>query len=493
MSQIKIVNLTFSYDDSHNNIFENVSFEIDTNWKLGFIGRNGRGKTTFLKLLLGNYEYSGKILSTTKLEYFPFEIPNKTENTINIINSILNDYEYWQLQKELSLLRVDEDVLYRPFEKLSNGEQIKVMLITLFLKEDSFLLIDEPTNHLDLSARKAVSNYLKSKGGFILASHDRILLDSCVNHILSINKTNIEIQKGNFSSWYKNKNMLDSFEINQNERLKKDIKRLNKSAKEKLNWSNKTESTKYNTRNSGLRPDRGFIGHKSAKMMKRSKCIEQRQQSAIEEKSRLLKNIEKVEKLKITPLPFGPNQMISFNNVSFIIDNKEVCKNINFEMKPLDRIALCGKNGCGKSTILKFILGEKGIGYHGAFKRSNNLKISYIPQDASHLNGTLNDFAYINGLDDSLFNAILKKLDFNNDLFNKDIQRFSAGQKKKILIAKSLSEKANLYIWDEPLNFIDIFSRIQIEDMLLEFKPTILFVEHDESFVQKIATKIIEI
>lgn len=121
------------------------------------------------------------------------------------------------------MLKVSDDVLYRPFSSLSNGEQTKVMLAALFLKENSFLLIDEPTNHLDMKARELVSHYLRSKSGFILVSHDRAFLDHCVDHILSINKTNIEVQKGNFSEWRENKERQDNFELAENDRLKKKI------------------------------------------------------------------------------------------------------------------------------------------------------------------------------------------------------------------------------------------------------------------------------
>ncbi|MEL7658289.1 MAG: ATP-binding cassette domain-containing protein, partial [Bacillota bacterium] len=197
MSLININNLTFSYDSSFDYIFENVSFQIDTNWKLGLTGRNGRGKTTFLNLLMGRYEYTGSIQTSVSFDYFPYEAGDKNRDTLQIVEEIVLEYEYWRLQKELSLLDVDEEVLYRPFQTLSNGEQTKVLLAALFLKESNFLLIDEPTNHLDLNAREKVGQYLNSKKGFILVSHDRAFLDQCIDHILSINKNNIEIQKVN--------------------------------------------------------------------------------------------------------------------------------------------------------------------------------------------------------------------------------------------------------------------------------------------------------
>ena len=168
MSQISISNLTFAYEGSYDNIFEDVSFQIDTDWKLGFIGRNGRGKTTFLNLLLGKYEYQGTISHSTEFTYFPFAAEDETSDTLSIIEEIYPDYIYWKLLRELSLLEVDNSVLYRPFKTLSNGERTKVLLAALFLKENNFLLIDEPTNHLDMRGRELVARYLNSKKALYL-------------------------------------------------------------------------------------------------------------------------------------------------------------------------------------------------------------------------------------------------------------------------------------------------------------------------------------
>ena len=142
ISTITVSNLTFSYEGNYDSIFENASFSIDTNWKLGFIGRNGRGKTTFLNLLMGKFEYSGKISASVSFEYFPFEIQDKSKNSCDIADILCPNYEFWKLCKEISLLQMDEEVLFRPFKTLSKGEQTKVLLAILFLKENNFLLID---------------------------------------------------------------------------------------------------------------------------------------------------------------------------------------------------------------------------------------------------------------------------------------------------------------------------------------------------------------
>jgi len=362
----------------------------------------------------------------------------------------------------------------------------------LFLKENSFLLIDEPTNHLDLSGRKVVSDYLDSKKGFILVSHDRAFLDNCVDHILSINKTNIEIQKGNFSSWWHNKQLQDNSELAENAKLKQEIRHLQAAAKRTASWSDKVEKTKFGTRNSGLKPDKGYIGHKSAKMMKRSKNIENRQQTAIAEKSELLRNIETSAGLKIRPLKHYQSNLAELREISIFYDGRAVCSGVSFSIAQGDRVALCGQNGSGKSSILKLIWGEP-LCYQGTLSKASGLKISYVSQDTSDIQGNLSAYAKENKIDESLFKAILRKLDFPRVQFEKDLADFSGGQKKKVLLARSLCEQAHLYIWDEPLNYIDVISRLQIEDLLLEYKPTILFVEHDSAFCQGLSTKSVKL
>lgn len=488
MPEINIKNLTFAYEGSYDNIFEDVSFSIDTAWKLGFVGRNGRGKTTFLRLLMGDFAYSGQITAPLGFSYFPFPLPDTDRLTVDVLHELAAGKEEWMWRRELKLLDVDDGALYRPFHTLSHGERTKIQLAALFIRDDRFLLIDEPTNHLDAHARAAVTEYLNKKKGFILVSHDRRFLDGCVDHILAINKANIEITKGNFSTWMENKARQDAFEQNRNEKLQSEIRHLSDAARRTAGWSDKVEATKIGQ---GVY-DRGAVGHKAAKMMKRAKALEVRRQGAIEEKEKLLKNIDYASALKITPLRHHARVLVRAEEFSVCYGGTPVFAPLSFRLETGQRLVLAGKNGCGKSSILKYIVGD-AIPHTGSLTRASGLKISYVPQDTSFLRGDLSGYAKAAGIDESLFKTILRKLDFLRVQFEKDMSQFSEGQRKKVLIARSLSEQAHLYIWDEPLNYVDVLSRMQIEDLLKEFAPTMMLVEHDAAFLEAVASDILEI
>ena len=487
MSIIRAENLTFCYEGSYDNVFENVGFTIDSDWKLGLVGRNGRGKTTLLNLLMGRYGYRGTITSSVKFEYFPYEVRDPSLNTEEVISGVCPNAPKWQVKRELSKLMVDEQVLYRPFDTLSNGERTKVLLAALFLNGGRFLLIDEPTNHLDTAARRVVSHYLNSKGGFILVSHDRSFLDGCVDHIMSINRSDIEIRAGNFSEWFSSFEERQQAELLQNERLKRDISRLKAAARRTSEWSDRTEKSKKGRAASGLKQDKGYVGHKAAKLMKRSRALEDRRQRAVDERSGLLRNIEQTDPLKLAPLRHRSENLAVFRGVSVSYDGRRAFGPLSFEIKRGSRIAVAGINGSGKTSVLKVAAGLKAD-YTGEVWRAADLTISYLPQDMSWLKGTLDSFLEQNGLDESLFCAILRKLYFERAWFERRLELMSPGQQRKVLIAKSLCESAHLYIWDEPLNYIDLYSRIQLEKLILEFSPTMVFVEHDEVFCNNIAT-----
>ena len=509
MSLINVNNLTFAYEGSFDNIFENTSFMIDTNWKLGFIGRNGKGKTTFLNLLMGKYEYKGTISTTAVFDYFPYVTSpgDMTKNAYELMENWKPGVEDWKVMCELPKLALDAELLYRPFNTLSFGERTKIMLAVLFSSENDFLLIDEPTNHLDKEAREIVKNYLKIKKGFMLVSHDRDVLDACIDHVLVLNRASIEVQTGNFSSWWENKEKADINARAENEKHLKEIGKLEAAADRAGRWAEKSENSKI-----GFDPSkehdrsistRSFIGAKTKKMQKRVKAYEGRINREIEEKEGLLNDIEEVTDLKLKPLRYHKERLILGRDYSLKYKDADanVFNGLTFEINCGDRVLIDGENGSGKSSLIKAILdmnckaAKETLHYEweGTLEVPENLIISYINQDTSHLKGFLKDYCESKGLEYTLLLSLLRQLDFERVQFTKPMEQYSEGQKKKVLIASSLLTPAHLYIWDEPLNYIDVFTRMQIEKLIETYEPTMLLVEHDVRFKEKIATKTISI
>lgn len=530
MAQIHVSNLTFGYEGCFDNIFENVSFSIDTNWKLGFIGRNGKGKTTFLRLLLGNHEYQGTIRTSTVFDYFPYQVQpeDMQENASELLNKWKEDCELWRVCCELEELDLEAEVLYRPFKTLSHGERTKLMLAVLFSGENDFLLIDEPTNHLDQASRESVKEYLCRKKGFILVSHDRDLLDACIDHVLVLNRCSIEVQSGTFSVWWENKSRKDAFSRMENEKHKREIEELRRASERSRTWADKNEGTKI-----GFNPvkehdrsigTRSYIGAKTKKMQSRVKQLERRIEREIEEKEGLLQDIENPIDLKLMPIKHHKEVLVSGRKYGIVYPGAKepVFENLDFTLHQGERIFVHGRNGCGKSSLIKGILrhmmpedtgdsrteDKSALACSGRYQEekskslpdeigelsvASNLVISYINQDTSFLHGSIKSFCAERNLEEALFCAILRQLDMDRVQFAKNMEDYSEGQKKKVLIAASLLTPAHLYIWDEPLNYIDVFSRMQIEKLILEYQPTMLVVEHDVRFREKIATQVLEL
>ncbi|MDE5758472.1 MAG: ATP-binding cassette domain-containing protein, partial [Allobaculum sp.] len=329
MSTIQISNLTFGYDSSPQILFEDLNLTLDTDWKLGLVGRNGKGKSTFLRLLAGQEAFSGFIQAQVEFEYYPPRLSDLDQLPIEVFHTLCPFQEDWELLSELNQLdpKLVSEVCSRPFSSFSQGEQGKFLMASLFCKPQTFLLLDEPETSLDYEGRKALVKYLKGKQGFILVSHDRFILDELVDHILYLEEEEMSLQVGNYSSWKINQEAKVQGLLQKNEQLHREIERLKQASDQTKNWAQKAEKQKkqaFRHKNQAKEfIDRGFQGHKAAKVMKRSKSLQKRQEKALEEKKDLLKIVETQEEIKMPVLACPYRTLISLEKVQVVYEEKE--------------------------------------------------------------------------------------------------------------------------------------------------------------------------
>lgn len=341
-------------------------------------------------------------------------------------------------------------------------------------------MLDEPTNHLDRGGIKQLAKYLLGKSGFLVVSHHRQFLDLCVDHIIAIEKQGVMVQQGNYQAYEYEYELKKEFELKQRDKIEKDVRRLEEVARDRRNWSNAREKEKIGA------GDKGFVSHRAAKMMKRALCVERRINQQLEEKKELIQYKEHRPYLKILQ-----NQQVTLlyqvSHLKVCYGEKLVLGDINFTLEAGERLVIEGGNGSGKTTLIKSLLGQ--IPYEGLIKRDNRVKVAYVSQFPAYQSGLLRDILQIEQLDEARFRSILGALSCHRDIFDRDLSTFSLGELKKVDIARSLYGQSQLLIWDEPLNGLDILSRKAIEEAILKYQPTLIFIEHDETFIEKIATK----
>lgn len=492
MTTIEFKNLTFGFDTQASYLFDQTHLVLQSEWRLGLVGRNGRGKTTLLRLLMGDYHYKGKIEHQLDFIYFPQKVTDKTKLTYDVLQD-LSHFELWKIEKEITLLNMNLDSLWRPFESLSGGEQTKILLALLFVDDQHYPLIDEPTNHLDATSRQQVARYLHDKQqGFIVVSHDQLFIDQVVDHVLAIEKSQLLLYQGDFSTYLEQKHQRDQFESAQNEKLKKEISRLKQAAVQKAEWSRGRERDKLGSPNqpgSGAIFDTGAIGARSARMMKRSQTMMKRMRQQADEKAQLLKDVEYVKSLHMNVKPSHRQKILTVEHLQLSYNNQPLFDPISFEIQKGQRLAIQGSNGSGKSSIIQYLFDAFHGEATGITSRLQGLAVSYLSQDYDNNQGTLREFADQHALNYSDFLNNLWQLGVERQVFQNRIEDMSMGQRKRVALAQSLVTPAELFIWDEPLNYLDIFNQQQLEAVIQKMQPTMLIIEHDRHFLKNVATK----
>lgn len=521
MSSIVISEMSFCYKEFYEPIFKNITITLDTNWKLGLIGRNGRGKTTLLKLIHGEYiPDQGKIIKTLDTEFFPYEAVTDYTNTLDVLKEVIGGLKTLEdklssfenqsdslvylealqqyldsdgfemegkIRKEMYHMHLPEHLLEQDFDLLSGGEKTKLLLIAMFLRKNTFHLLDEPTNHLDIEGQRIIAEYLSKKSGFIVVSHDREFLDQVIDHVISINKADITIEKGNYSTFKQNKDLKEIYEFRTRDKLENEIIALERRSSEARGWAKQANKEKnpyanHNRANGG----KAF--------MRQAKHSEKMISENLEDKKSLLKNYEKEKTLKITQEQLNERCLVRVSNLSFDYAGNAInplISSLSFEVCHGDRLWIKGKNGTGKSTLLKLM--NKTI-KSSAVMTARGLEISYAYQEPLWIEGYLIDlFSKEPPEIFERFHMICKMFDLPPDYLKRPLETYSSGQIKKADIARALALKCHILFLDEPLNYMDVYFREQLEKAILTFKPTIVFVEHDARFGENVANGVVEL
>lgn len=523
MSTIAVENVHFHYDNPYTPVFSGLTLSIDTSWRTALTGLNGRGKTTLLRLIAGQLAAtSGTILTPVATSSFPYTIDNPQRPTLDVLIDCIAPFQQWeqQMQKlltegtdtsiarygdilenyeklggydiearceqECARMGMTSDILHQTFSTLSAGQQTRAMIMALFLNSGVYPLIDEPTNHLDMEGRAILGDYLAQKQGFLLVSHDRTFLDVCADHVVAINRNDVRVVYGAFSQWREQMDAEQEHERRRTTNLQRELHSLEAVAQQRRSWSHSKEKEKRGAY------DKGFIGHRAAKQMKRALQAERRIEEKIAEKQTLLSNVETQRKLHIGRITTAPDIVLTVDNAGVDIGGRPVFSGVSFTLHRGERIAVLGQNGSGKTTLLRTVcrefIPERGIAYIPSW-----LVVARSYQNPLWNNGYLREHLYRHNIDETKFRTLMGSFGIAGGIFDRPIETFSFGQRKKVDLCRSLLQPAHLLVWDEPMNYIDLLAREQIEEALMEAQPTMLFVEHDRAFVERVATSVVEL
>ena len=531
MSSIILQHVDFNYDGPYNDVFTDLSLVMDTSWRTGLVGRNGQGKSTLLNLLAGHLEPSaGSLELSEQTLYFPMPV-DRSLNTLDAILDAIAPFRYWEarmeelladgseqalieyseiqeqyqtrggyeivanIEQEFHRLDLPSSMMARPFGSLSGGEQTRAMITALFVQEGYFALIDEPTNHLDIRGRQQMAAYLASKPGFLLVSHDRRFLDEAIDHVVSINLSDVRVNRGNYTSWKTSMEEIELHEERTRTNIERSVKQLKRAALQRREGSLSRERDKHNndaSKGGSALLDKGFIGHRAAKQMKKALNFERRVEGQLEEKQSLLKNKNKSRELKLETREDAPEILLGIHNLCVSFDEKPIIEDLSLSLHKGDRIAVVGPNGSGKSTLFNVIAGDLEAG-SGVVARAGHVRYSRAYQHPLWARGEIRDHLSKAGYDETRFRQILGSFGVRGDVFDRPLETYSEGQRKKVDLCRSMMSDAEFFLWDEPMNYIDVLSREQIEKAILEFQPTIIFIEHDVQFVEQVATGILSL
>ncbi len=512
---ININNFTKSF--GRENLFEDISLTIHPNNKIALVGKNGSGKTTLLKCLVGHEDFQGRIesndikislmeqeknfddLDKTFNDYMKdkkeelenkkikleaelgnqeiYEDEDKFNHIIDSYNLLLADtslgFEIKKIIEILDKLGINKDILNQKISELSGGQKIKLRLAECLAKKADLYLLDEPTNHLDLETLEWLEDYLENNAkSLIVISHDPYFLNKIVDNVWEIEDKKIKQYNSNYAEYEENKIKHLMILKKQFKDLTKKKEKLLESAKEKRRWADISCSSKLKAVADRLERDANKI-----------EIGPNPDDFATEIKIRFTnKKLHNCELFRITSLTKKFDNLTLFENISQEIDQGE-------------KVAIIGGNGTGKTTFLKMLVGIVEI-TSGNIRKRNDLEIGYFDQELVGINQEQTLMGYLKNeteRKEPFLKSALSKFNFKKETFDQQVKKLSGGEKGRLNILRITTENNEVLLLDEPTNNLDIYIRDSLEKAMNEFPGTVIFVSHDRDFIDKVATRVLEI
>ena len=491
-----------------NLVLENISFEIHSTDRLGIVGKNGCGKTTLFKIITGEESYDKGNLARRKgasLGYLPqdtgifndFIVKDLLNEGFTELNEIKEriDLLLWDMEENLELygeledryaklggyereealkrvilgLKIDENLLHKSFGELSGGEKSRVVLGKTLLQNPNVLLLDEPTNHLDIHTVEWLEEFLREyEGSVVIISHDRYFLDRVTNKIVEIERGEAFSYLGNFSSFTKEKEEIMQRQLEAYELQQKQIEKMEDAIRRFRHW--------------GANSDNEAMFKKAKNMEKRIERMEKVELPKDDKKIRL--NFQEEKK--------GNFRVLKVENLSKNFGDKTLYENISFEIVKGEKVALIGKNGTGKTTLIKEIMENN----NPQIRLGESVKIAYLDQICEFEDESLQVIEYFfretDLKEEELRPALARYHFYGEDVFKK-ISGLSGGEKSRLKLMIMITKGFNFLILDEPTNHLDIGFKEVFEETLKDFTGTVLFISHDRYFLNSVCERIIEL
>lgn len=513
MSIINALDLSISFGE--NIVLDNITFDINENEKVGLIGANGVGKTTLFKIITGQYdEYTGsfikgKNINIGYMEQHTCSVKGRTvyqellsvfepliemERTIEACSRAIEEQSgdihahIAELDRLTNQFQRDGGLTYQSrtrsallglgftqedfdltTDKLSGGQRSKLTLAKLLLSGANFLLLDEPTNHLDIQSVEWLEAFLKDfKGSVFMISHDRYFLDQVTNKTIELHNGRVVSYKGNYSEFLKKKEQVQKSIEEKYEEDLKEIHRLEGIVAQQRQWNRE----------------------------KNIKTAESKLKQIDRIKAQLIVPEKEAEKIHFdfSPKAVSGNEVLQCVGLSKSFGEKQLLKNAEFLLKRGERVFLLGPNGCGKTTLLKILMGDLEQDF-GKIIFGANVQTGYFDQvqdkldlNKSAIDEVWNQFPYMT---QTQLRCALAAFLFRGDEVFQKIETLSGGERARIALLKLMLGKFNFLLLDEPTNHLDAFSRDELEATLSAYEGTMLIVSHDRYFINKLADRIL--